>query len=146
MVDRFFAGIMFVVACIYGYFAFFVIHAPFQYDPLGPESWPQVLSVVFGLCAVYVFIRPDAVRFGVAGRVWLRLVLLVVLLFGYAELFEPLGFIISTFVFCTLFSIMLGAGRLAAIIFGLATGVVGYVVGYMVLELNLPEGLLKYIM
>ncbi|MEN3794882.1 tripartite tricarboxylate transporter TctB family protein, partial [Fulvimarina sp. MAC3] len=63
MADRIFAGALFLVALAYTYIAFFILQAPFQYDPLGPESWPQILGVVALLCLAYVFIRPDKDRF-----------------------------------------------------------------------------------
>ena len=39
MADRIFAGLLLLVTLAYGFIAFTIIKAPFQYDPLGPESW-----------------------------------------------------------------------------------------------------------
>ena len=40
LADRVFAGVAILLVCGYGYFAFFAISAPIQYDPLGPERRP----------------------------------------------------------------------------------------------------------
>ena len=66
----------------------------------------------------------------------------VVLLFGYAELYEPLGFILSTILFGTILSAMLGAQKLRALGFGVASGVAGYLLCVTLMDLNLPEGAL----
>jgi putative tricarboxylic transport membrane protein len=68
------------------------------------------------------------------------------LLFAYAWLFQRLGFILSTFLFCTALSMMLGARLLAALIFGAATGIGGYFVCTGLLALNLPAGVLAPIL
>lgn len=140
MVDRLFAGVLLLVAIGYTYIAFTAIKAPFQYDPLGPESWPQLLGIAAILCAGYLVAKPDVARFGLALPTWARLAVLIVLLFGYAYLFQPAGFILATFAFCTLLSVMLGSRILPALAFGASTGVVGFFLCTRILELNLPAG------
>ncbi len=140
MVDRIFAGVLLVVALAYSIMAFTAIRAPFQYDPLGPESWPQILSLVAIACLLVMLWRPDATRMGVTRQTWFRLTATVILLAAYAELYEPLGFILSTTLFGVALSAMLGAGALRSAIFGVAAGVIGYVLCVMLLGLNLPEG------
>ena len=140
MVDRLFAGVLLLVAIGYTYIAFTAIKAPFQYDPLGPESWPQLLGVAAILCTAFLVARPEVASFGLSAPTWVRLAILVVLLFGYSALFRPAGFIVSTFAFCALLSIMLGARILPALVFGAATGVVGFFLCTRLLELNLPAG------
>lgn len=143
MADRLFAAVVLVLSAGYTYLAFAVIRAPFQYDPLGPETWPRILGVVAILCALTVLVRPDVFRFRLALGTWARLAALVVLLLGYAELFEPAGFIIATFVFMALLSLMLGARVLPALGYAAITGVVGYFVCTELLALNLPAGVLR---
>lgn len=139
MADRIFAGILLLVTLAYGYIAFTIIKAPFQYDPLGPESWPQILSVVALLCILGILWKPDTEHLHVSGRTWFRLGAMVVLLFAYAELYEPLGFIISTILFGTVVARMLGAAWVRAGLFGLGAGVLGWVLCVEILDLNLPD-------
>lgn len=140
MVDRIFAGALLVVTLAYAVIAFTAIKAPFQYDPLGPESWPQILSVAAVACLLAILRRPDATEFGVARKTWFRLAATVVLLLAYAKLYEPLGFILSTILFGTALSAMLGADAPRAAAFGVAAGVAGYLLCVTLMDLNLPEG------
>ena len=140
MADRIFAGALLLVTLAYGFIAFTAISAPFQYDPLGPESWPRLLSVVAVACLLAILWRPDNDRLGIARATWFRLAAMLVLLVAYAELYEPLGFVISTLLFGTAVSAMLGAAMVRSLAFGAAAGVLGYLLCVVVLDLNLPAG------
>lgn len=140
MADRLFASFLLIVTLAYAYIAWTLIQAPFQYDPLGPESWPRILAGAAIPCILYILWRPDAEPFAVTKYTWFRIALMVVLLFAYAELYEPLGFIISTILFGTIVALTLGAPRLGALAFGLAVGVFGYLLCFTLMGLNLPEG------
>ncbi|KJS41862.1 MAG: membrane protein [Roseovarius sp. BRH_c41] len=140
MADRLFASFLLIVTLAYAYIAWTLIQAPFQYDPLGPESWPRILAGAAIPCILYILWRPDAESFAVTKYTWFRIALMVVLLFAYAELYEPLGFIISTILFGTIVALTLGAPRLGALAFGLGVGVFGYLLCFTLMGLNLPEG------
>ncbi len=140
MADRFFAACLLLVTLGYAALAFFVIEAPFQYDPLGPESWPRILGAVMLVCLVLVLVRPDIDHFDVDRPSWMRLAAVLALLVAYAALFEPLGFIISTALFSLAVSRLLGAGWLPAAAFGVGMGVGGYLICVGLLGLNLPAG------
>lgn len=142
MADRIFAGVLLLVAIGYTIIAFTVIRAPFQYDPLGPESWPQILGLVALPCILFVLARPDVARLDIPAKTWGRLVALVVMLSAYAYLFQPLGFVIATFVFCMALSLMLGSRLVAALTFSATIGVAGYFFCTELLDLNLPAGVL----
>ena len=146
MADRVFAGILMLVTLGYGYMALFVIRARIQYDPLGPESWPQILAFCAMACLIFVFVRPDNRRFDVAGRTWVRLASMLALMFAYSWAYEPLGFIVSTFLFASIVAAMLGAQPLRAGLFGVAMGIFGYILCVVILELNLPSGLLDLVL
>lgn len=146
MADRIFAIVSLLVIAIYGYLAFFVIEAPFQYDPLGPESWPQLLFVAAAISTLIILIRPTSLSFNLERSIGGRMVLVVALLSGYSASFETLGFIFATILFCTLFSLLLGAKKSSSLYFGIATGVLGYALCSGLLDLNLPAGLLSFIL
>ncbi|PYE84847.1 tripartite tricarboxylate transporter TctB family protein [Pseudoroseicyclus aestuarii] len=140
MVDRIFAGVLLIVTLAYAVIAFTAIKAPFQYDPLGPESWPQILSLVAMACLLVILWRPDATEMGVACKTWFRLGATVLMLCAYSELYEPLGFVLATILFGTALCAMLGAGLVRSIVFGFAAGIGGYLLCVTLLDLNLPEG------
>lgn len=146
MADRIFGCIALAIAFGYGLIAFTRISAPFQYDPLGPETWPRILSVVAALCCLYIILRPDDRKFKVLGHTLVRIIIVVVLLSGYAFFFERLGFILSTALFCGVLSKLLGATTPQVVLFGIASGVLGYGLCAGLLDLNLPIGaVVKYI-
>lgn len=140
MVDRIFAVVLLTVTLGYAVIAFTVIKAPFQYDPLGPESWPQILSIVAVICLSIILWKPDTERLDVSRNVWFRLGAVIALLLAYGRLYEPFGFIISTILFGTVLALMLGAVRWRALAFGVAAGVVGWLLCVTLMDLNLPEG------
>lgn len=140
MADRIFAGVLLLVAIGYTLIAFLQLEAPFQYDPLGPETWPRILGIVSIVCLAYVIARPDIDTLSLDVRTLVRLALLTLMLFAYAWAYEIIGFILATFLFCTALAIMLGARWHHAALFGVATGVIGYVVCTILLDLNLPAG------
>lgn len=142
MADRVFSSICLLLTIAYGYIAFTVIQAPFQYDPLGPESWPQILAVLAAPSFLYIIIKPEVNGFGNDMRTLTRVGASAVLMIAYAWLFEPAGFIIATLLFCTAMARMLGTRLLPAATFGVVTGVLGYFIGTVLLDLNLPEGIL----
>ncbi|MGW8192876.1 MAG: tripartite tricarboxylate transporter TctB family protein [Desulforhopalus sp.] len=140
MADRIFGIIALAIAVGYGFIAFTVINAPFQYDPLGPETWPQILSVAAALCCLYIIFLPDRVKLKILSSTLIRVAIVVAILAAYAYLFEPLGFILSTALFCLVMSKLLGATTLQAVLFGLGAGVFGYGLCAGLLDLNLPFG------
>ena len=140
MADRIFSAIMLAIALTYTVIAFTAIKAPFQYDPLGPESWPQILGVTASLCLVAIFAKPDVQRFDANRATLIRIFALVALLLAYGWAFQPFGFVFSTWIFCTVLSIMLGAKPVSAVAFGGAAGIIGYLVCTILLDLNLPAG------
>lgn len=140
MPDRIFASVLTAVTLIYLWIAATAIKAPFQYDPLGPESWPRILAVVMLLCLGLLLWKPDQARFDVARSSLGRLAMTAVLLLAYARLYQPLGFILATLAFGLLMSRMLGASWLNATLFGVGMGVGGYLLCAGLLDLNLPEG------
>lgn len=142
MADRIFGLIVLAITIGYSIIAFTVIEAPFQYDPLGPETWPQILGVGCGLTCLWIIIRPDSEGFKVAGTTLGRIGIVLALLIGYAWMFEPLGFIISSALFCALLARMLGGTNLRSILFGAVSGIVGYILCAGLLELNLPAGII----
>lgn len=66
MIDRIFASLMMHVTLAYGPIAFTAIKAPFQYNPLGPESWPKILSAVAVVCLLVLLWKPDIDTIGVS--------------------------------------------------------------------------------
>ena len=143
MADRVFHAILFLVALGYTVIAFTVIRAPFQYDPLGPESWPRLLGILAMACTAWIVFKPDIASLNLNRQTLGRLGALLVVLSIYAYLFQPLGFVFSTWLFCIALGRMLGSGWISGVIFGAVAGIGGYLLFTVVLDLNLPAGVLE---
>jgi len=77
MADRLFAGAILLIVIGYTAIAFTGIKAPFQYDPLGPESWPQMLGLVSLATLGYIMVRPAVGRIDVNRATLFRLGIVV---------------------------------------------------------------------
>lgn len=142
MADRIFAGLTLALILAYGVIAFAVIEAPFQYDPLGPESWPRILAVIAAACCALLVWRPVQAGFDADTGTLFRLGLTLAMLVAYAAMFEPLGFVVATALYGTAMARFLGGQLIQAVAFGIGTGVFGYLICTGLLELNLPSGVL----
>lgn len=143
MADRIAASVLLLLTLFYGFVAF-QLEAPFQYDPLGPESWPRILAFVMAACCLMVMARPDPEPNWGGSTTLRRLGVILAALVLYALSFEPLGFIVATTLFCTGAAWYGGARPIPALLFGGLLGGVGFFVCTRLLVLNLPSGVLPF--
>ena len=137
---RVFAVVAMIPIAVYGYFAFFEISAPIQYDPLGPEGWPRVLALTALLLCLSIF-RESGERGATVFDGTTKQVLIAAAMLGiYASVFEWLGFAIATSLFCAGLAGLMGASWRSAIVFGVVLGIGQYVFAVHLLGLNLPAG------
>lgn len=141
MADRVFAGLLLLLAAGYGAVAL-TLKAPFQYDPLGPEAWPRVLTIALVIAAALMIRRAGRPPAWGGSATVLRVFGTVAGLVVYALVFEELGFIVATTAFCLALTLANGVSARNAALFALSVGVVGYFVCTRVLELNLPAGII----
>ncbi len=150
--DRWIALIFVTFCCIYGYAAFFTMDQllpPFmQRNPVWPSSFPKVLAIGGIVSALIVLLGfekssdPDAADINYRKLTQYKLgqaLGLLGLMFVYALVLRPLGFIVATFLFLALGSLVLGERRylIIAIVSGLAAGGIWYLVN-VVLGIFLP--------
>ena len=86
--------------------------------------------------------KPDIDSLELTQKVWFHLAAVIVMLLAYGRLYEPLGFIVSTAIFDTILARMLGAPRWRALAFGIAAGILGWLLCVSLMDLNPPEGAL----
>lgn len=73
------------------------IEAPFSYEPIGPKAYPLLLCGLMAACAVWLAFKPDAEADWPVGRpLQVKVASLLGIVFAWALLFQPLGFIAST--------------------------------------------------
>ena len=143
MADRILGLALLALAIFYGAIAF-TIKAPFQYDPLGPESWPKLLAFVLGICAIVVIMKPDPDPDWGDRSSLSKLAMCLAGLIVYAMAFEPLGYMLSTLIFCGVMAWYCGASLRGSAIFALIAGIGGWVLFEHVLDLQVPAGLISF--
>ena len=120
------------------------------FDPQGPRFFPLlVVSFWIALSALYLghhLVDLTRAKQGMASERYehtIPVVLLVVLLIGYAYALDPLGYLIASSVFFVLASACLGSRNLARdCTVGVLLSVVVYVAFTQGLGVRLPEGIL----
>lgn len=140
--DRVFGVLLLILAVAYGYGAS-QFPVPFGgQEAVGPETFPIMLSIILGIGAVYMVIKPDEdVKWpAVSMLVELAIVSVVLALFAFA--LEYLGFVLSATPAVAFLCWRMGATPVKSLLTGVITAVVIYVLFTRVLELALPSGIL----
>ncbi len=150
--DRWIAFFLLLAFAIYGYTAFFtmdeLLPPIMQRNPVWPSSFPKVLAIGGTVSALIVLLGfekssdPDAADINYRKLTQYKLgqaLGLLGLMVVYALVLRPLGFIVATFLFLALGSLVLGERRylIIAIVSGLAAGGIWYLVN-VVLGIFLP--------
>lgn len=116
------------------------LQAPFAYEPVGPRAFPLLAAVMIAVCGLILILKPgdaDPMRHvGPGGAI----AALSGSLLGYALLFQPLGFVISTTVFMVPIAMIFGAKWWQGAITGAALAASSYLLFDRVLEVVLPVG------
>jgi putative tricarboxylic transport membrane protein len=110
-------------------------------DPIGPRAFPIGIGLLAGLVGVALFFTKEgATAEPMDAPARLRSSLLALVLFAYAFLLEPLGFILSTVLAMTALAGLFRGRVLHGLAFGLLVGVVVFFLFGYALSLPLPVG------
>jgi putative tricarboxylic transport membrane protein len=121
--ERSLALFFLTIAIIYGYTAFFIIDVslpPFaKMSPVWPSSFPKILAamgVILGFFLVFSKPSPNTKTEidlkQLQSYSWLPAFALLGMMVAYALLLRPMGFIVSTFSFLVIGSMVLGERKL----------------------------------
>jgi putative tricarboxylic transport membrane protein len=142
MVDRIVAAVFLLLTLGYGYVGS-GYHAQFSYEPIGPRAFPLLLAGIAAACWLWLVLRPKSIAEdleGLAKGVLPRALIIIVALFGYALLFEPLGFPLSTALATIVIGRFFGGTWGKLVIGGALLGVSLYILFDRVLDVTLPLG------
>lgn len=140
--DRVFGVLLLILAVTYGYEAT-KFPVPFGgQEAVGPETFPILLSILLGIGAIYMVIKPDEDAKWPALSMLLELgvVCLVLVLFAFG--LEYVGFVLAATPSVAFLCWRMGATPAKSLLTGAVTAVVIYVLFTRVLELALPSGIL----
>ncbi|MEM9371452.1 MAG: tripartite tricarboxylate transporter TctB family protein [Pseudomonadota bacterium] len=142
--DRWIALVFLIICGAYGYAAFFTMDGtlpPFmKFNPIWPSTFPKILAIMGGLTALIVLLGLEkSTSEAKAPEINYRrlyeyklgqALLLLGLMVAYALLLRPAGFILSTFSFLVIGSLILSERRYLVLVMvaAIATGVVWYLV------------------
>jgi len=139
MSDRIFAAIW-LLLCLAGASLAWQYQSEYSYEPLGPRPFPLGILGLMALCALLLLRRqPDAVSWPPLATLR-HLAIMVVALAGYAASFEWLGFPLATALLTFVLGRLFGASARAALLSGIAGGLVLYFAFDRLLDVTLPLG------
>ncbi|MFN3846988.1 MAG: tripartite tricarboxylate transporter TctB family protein [Paracoccaceae bacterium] len=142
--DRIFGVVMMIVALGYILSAM-SIQTSFLSDPVGPRVFPFMVAAVVMICALSMVLRPDPDVEWPRGGMLMQLGLALIVLFGYAMLIKPLGFIIPTIFAAGILSWQINPRPVPAALAGLGLGIGLFVLFKFILGLGL-QGLPRALM
>ncbi|MGH1472494.1 MAG: tripartite tricarboxylate transporter TctB family protein [Cellvibrionaceae bacterium] len=121
--ERSLALFFLTISLIYGYTAFFMLDAslpPFaKMSPIWPSSFPKIIAILgvfIGFNLIFSSSKsdgqPDINIKQIQQYKWRPALTLLVMMIAYALLLRPIGFVISTFAFLVIGSMVLGEKKL----------------------------------
>lgn len=134
--DRIFGVVMVIVTLGYILSAA-SIQTSFLSDPVGPRVFPYMVAGVVMICALIMILRPDPQVDWPRGPMLLQLLLALAVLFAYAMMIKPLGFIIPTVIAAGILSWQINPRPVPAVLTGLGLGIGLYVLFKFILGLGL---------
>lgn len=137
--DRCFGLAVLAITGIY-LFGTSTIPTGFLPDPVGSRTFPYILGGLGLLCGLLIILRPDEPPDWPAPAIVLKLALAAVIMYGFAETLQPLGFIIPSAITTAFLSYLIAPHTLRSIIAG-GTLSVGL---YVILKHGLGLGLTAF--
>ncbi|MCB5162732.1 tripartite tricarboxylate transporter TctB family protein [Marinomonas algarum] len=142
--DRVFGMLMLILAVVYGWEAT-KFPIPFGgHESVGPETFPIMLSIILGVSAIYLMVRPDEDEPWAPVAMLIELGVVVISMLAFAWAIEPIGFMPAAALVVSFLSWRMGASIAKSLITGVTSSVVIFFLFNNVLELALPLGLLEF--
>jgi putative tricarboxylic transport membrane protein len=117
---------------------------PGQPNDPGTAAFPQLIAIGLGVLALLQLLQLGETEALPRGSGALRVVGVVVLLFVYVQMLEPLGFVLSSALFMLAALLLAGARRLLTLLaVPIGVSVVLFWVFYRVLSVPLPRGFVE---
>lgn len=144
--QRIFSG-LWLAACVVLAAIAWGYHTEFSYEPVGPRAYPLLCLALMAAGLAWLIVRPpplvrDEESPPATALLVRKIGLGTILLFAYAGLFEPLGFIVSSAIAASVLALLSGGRPVPSLLAGVAMSVALYLLFDRVLEVPLPQGVL----
>lgn len=139
MTDRITGLVLLLLAIAYGLHAR-TFRTNFMTDPLGPRAWPIMLAAILALLSLYLMFRPERRTLWLKRIVLLRQLVLVAGLVVYAVFLEQIGFLTATVLLMAFMAALLGARWWQAVLAGIVSSPLLFLLFNNLLGLPLPMG------
>lgn len=134
------AAILFAVFLgVFGY----DLEPPFSYEPIGPKAFPLLIAVIMAICGLILTVKGGNEAEANSRRANFRIMAMVAYIVLYAFFFQILGFIVATSLMVVFVGKLFGATWLKAIIGGVLTGILFFLLFDKGLDVVLPQGILR---
>jgi putative tricarboxylic transport membrane protein len=120
--------------------------APISYEPVGPRAFPELLAGLMAVGGGWLVLRPGPHHSGLGLAQVRTLGLAALAVFGYALLFETLGFTLATTLMAVPVGVAFGGSWKQALLAGAGLGVVLYLMFDKLLDVVLPTGVLSFLL
>lgn len=119
------------------------MNSEFSYEPIGPKVFPLLLSGFLAICGLVLIIKggnpvPPNPK-GSSARIFS----MIAVLFLYAFVFQPLGFLLSTLIMVTLVGRLFGGSWLYSFFGGVGLSIILFLLFDLALDVVLPTGVLE---
>ncbi len=134
--DRIFGLAVLAVALFYLYSAT-AIQLGFLSDPVGSRTFPYLIGSVAALCGIYICIKPDPDPNWPAWPIIAKLAAATAVMYVFARLLKPMGFILPAAVASALLSYLISPNVKISIIAGICLSLGLYLIFRAALGLSL---------
>lgn len=145
MSDRVLGGVCVVLAAAMAWAAQGYA-APISYEPVGPRAFPLLLALLLALGGAWLLVKPSGHRMALAPAQFTPLALAVAAVFGYALLFQWLGFPLATALMALPVGMAFGGSWKQSAAAGAGLGLALFLLFDKVLDVVLPSGLLAFLL
>lgn len=120
--------------------------APISYEPVGPRAFPLLLSGLLAAGGAWLVVRPGPHASGLSLPQLKALGLTVLAVFGYALLFQMLGFTLATTLMAVPVGMAFGGSLKQSLAGGAGLGLGCFLLFDKLLDVVLPTGLLSVVL
>lgn len=120
--------------------------APISYEPVGPRAFPMLLAALLALGGLWLVAKPSGHATGLRQGPLAGLAFVLTAVFGYALLFQAVGFTLATALMAVPVGVAFGGSWKQSALAGCSLGLLLFLLFDKLLDVVLPTGLLSIVL